>query len=190
MKVYIFGVVLFSFLSGGCSTYMPSDPNNLCTIFTENEDWYEDAKSSRDRWGAPLHVMMAIMKQESSFVPDAKPPMEYFLFIPIGRASSAYGYAQAQDPAWENYQKSSGNTWSSRDDFADAIDFIGWYMNISHKKNGVSKWDAYRQYLNYHEGWGGYSRQSYKGKKWLLNVAGKVASQSALYSSQLKKCKL
>ncbi len=169
---------------------MPSNPSNLCTIFSENEDWYEDAKEAQQRWGTPLHVSMAIMKQESSFVPDAKPPMEYFLFIPIGRASSAYGYPQAQDPVWSEYQNSSGNSWSSRDDFGDAIDFISWYVYITNKKNGISKWDAYNQYLNYHEGWGGYSRRSYNGKPWLLKVAKKVASQASLYASQMKKCQL
>lgn len=190
MRFYISGLLTAAVFFQGCSTYMPSDPGDLCTIFTENGDWYEDAKNARERWGAPLHVMMAIMKQESSFVADAKPPMQYFLFIPIGRASSAYGYAQAQDPVWEDYQRSSGNSWSSRDDFSDAIDFIGWYMSITSRKNGVSKWDAYRQYLNYHEGWGGYSRQTYKDKTWLLNIAKKVDSQSAQYAAQMKKCEL
>jgi hypothetical protein len=39
-------------------------------------------------------VQMAIMKQESAFVADARPPRDWFLgFIPLGRPSSAYGLA-------------------------------------------------------------------------------------------------
>ena len=48
-----------------------------------------------------MHVPLAMMYQESSFKHDAAPPMEYFLgFIPIGRASDAYGYAQAKTMTW------------------------------------------------------------------------------------------
>ena len=59
----------------------------------------------------------------------------------------------------------TGNSWASRDDFADALDFMGWYTSKSQKVNGISKWDAYNQYLNYHEGWGGFSRGSHLQKK-------------------------
>ena len=34
--------------------------------------------------GTPVQVVMAMMYQESSFVHDAQPPMQYFLFIPTG----------------------------------------------------------------------------------------------------------
>ncbi|WP_261369549.1 transglycosylase SLT domain-containing protein [Vibrio alginolyticus] len=29
--------------------------------------WYDDAKDMEDEWGTPIHVAMAIIKQESSF---------------------------------------------------------------------------------------------------------------------------
>ena len=46
--------------------------------------------------GAPVHVQMAILHQESKFIPNAKTPRKYFLgIVPWGRQSSAYGYAQA-----------------------------------------------------------------------------------------------
>jgi len=44
---------------------------------------------------------------------------------------------------------------TDRDDFGDAINFIGWDGNYSQKKIGVSKWHAYNQYLACHEGHGG-----------------------------------
>ena len=78
---------------------------------------------------------------------------------------------------------------ASRSDFSDAVDFMGWYMDKSQKINGVSKWDAYSQYLNYHEGWGGYSRQSHQSKAWLLNVAQKVKNRADTYGSQYQVCK-
>ena len=173
----------------GCATSPPAQPENICSIFREKSDWYDDTADATERWGTPAHVMLAMMYQESSFKADAQPPMQYFLFIPIGRASTAYGYAQAKDEVWGEYQEQSGNGWSSRDDFADAIDFMGWYTSKSQKLNGTSKWDAYNQYLNYHEGWGGFRRGTYRQKAWLRPVARKVDDRARRYATQLRSCK-
>lgn len=173
-----------------CATSPPSNPDNLCDIFYEKRDWYEAAVETRERWGVPVQIPMAIMYQESRFQYDAQPPMEYFLWIiPIGRASDAYGYSQAKTPVWGEYQDDAGGMFAERDDFEDAIDFVGWYMNRTAKINNVSKWDAYAQYLNYHEGQGGYRRGSYKSKPWLTQVARKVEARSKRYGEQYWGCK-
>ena len=173
----------------GCATSPPAQPENICSIFREKSDWYDDTADATERWGTPAHVMLAMMYQESSFKADAQPPMQYFLFIPIGRASTAYGYAQAKDEVWGEYQEQSGNGWSSRDDFADAIDFMGWYTSKSQKHNGTTKLDAYNQYLKYHEGWGGFRRGTYRQKAWLPPVARKVDDRARRYATQLRSCK-
>ena len=173
-----------------CSTTPPKEPDNLCSIFREKNDWYDAASASTEKWGAPIHVMMAMMYQESSFRHDAQPPMQYFLgFIPVGRASSAYGYAQAKTITWADYQKETGHSGAGRDDFDDAIDFMGWFIHKTKKLNHVSKWNAHDQYLSYHEGWGGYRRGSYRSKAWLLRVADKVQDRSIRYARQYKQCK-
>jgi hypothetical protein len=172
-----------------CATPPPKNPDNICEIFYENRDWYYAAQDMNEKWGTPIHVPIAMMYQESSFIHNAAPPMEYFLFIPIGRASDAYGYAQAKTMTWDDYQRETGNSWADRDDFADAIDFMGWFTAKTHKINGVSKWDAYAQYLNYHEGWGGYRNKSYNKKAWLVKVARKVDKRSKQYARQLKGCR-
>lgn len=174
----------------GCSTSPPQNAHNLCDIFYEKRSWYDAASDMKAKWGVPIHVPMAMMYQESSFRDDAKPPRDYVLFglIPWGRVSSAYGYSQAKTLTWSDYIRETGNSGADRDDFEDAIDFMGWFINKTYKINGVSKWDAYAQYLNYHEGWGGYKRRTYNKKKWLLGVAKKVKSRSYTYSKQLKSC--
>ncbi|RLV61541.1 hypothetical protein D5018_01320 [Parashewanella curva] len=174
----------------GCATPPPQNPDNICEIFKEHRSWYDAAKDARDKWGVPVHVPIAMMYQESSFRHNAAPPMEYFLgFIPIGRASSAYGYAQAKTMTWDDYVRETGNSWSSRSNFDDAMDFMAWFIYKTHKINGVSKWDAKRQYLNYHEGWGGYRRGTQNKKKWLLRVSNKVNSRSHRYAKQYSLCK-
>jgi len=185
---YSFVVLVLLFLSS-CATYRPSNPNNICTIFSGEIEWYEAARDAQHKWGTPIYVMMAIMHQESRFVDDAEPERDWFLgFIPLPRKSSAYGYAQAQDPVWGEYLAQTNRFSVDRDDFADAIDFIGWYTDGSQKRLKLSKWDAYGQYLAYHEGRGGYSRGSYNNKPWLKKVASKVKNRAASYNRQLKGC--
>ncbi|MDF0534782.1 hypothetical protein PY479_10915 [Shewanella sp. A32] len=177
-------------LLSGCAASPPKEPDNICSIFNEHRSWYDAAVDARDKWGVPVHVPLAMMYQESSFKHDAAPPMEYFLgFIPIGRASDAYGYAQAKTMTWDDYVRETGNSWSSRSDFDDAMDFMGWFISKTHKINGVSKWDAKNLYLNYHEGWGGFKRGSYRSKRWLIKVSDKVEARAKRYAIQYRGCK-
>lgn len=176
-------------LLAGCATTPPSQQSNLCDIFREKPQWYDDAVAMNDAWGTPIQIAMAIIKQESSFRHDAKPPKDYLLgFIPWGRVSSAYGYAQAQDPAWEDFQRATDHG-GSRTNFDDSLMFIGWYTSETQKTLGISKWDTYHQYLAYHEGRGGFKRKSYQSKPALIKVARKVEQQAEDYGWQLKQCR-
>lgn len=176
-------------LLGGCATSTPADINNLCAIFEEKGGWYDDAADARDSWGSSIPVMMAIMHQESRFVAKAKPPRKkIFGFIPGPRPSDSYGYSQAKKSTWKGYKRSAGNYGADRDDFGDAIDFIGWYNRQSKKRSGIGSSDTYRLYLAYHEGHGGYNRGSYRSKQWLTDVASKVQRRAGSYQSQLAGC--
>lgn len=182
-------VVVFSIFLTACTVVPPKNTENLCATFREKQDWYGDAKHSYDRWGVPISVQMAIMNQESHFVADAQPPRSWLLWIiPLPRASSAYGYAQAKDETWEDYQAKAGHWGADRDEFADAIDFIGWYCNISYTHLGISKSDTKNLYLAYHEGHRGYRHKTYLQKAWLLRIADKVARKAKLYQNQLTEC--
>ncbi|MEH6651947.1 MAG: hypothetical protein V7707_18140 [Motiliproteus sp.] len=189
---YISSLLLVCALMGlaGCSTTPPQNINDSCEIFYDKDDWYDDTNNSFKKWGVPIHVQLAIIHQESKFKYDARPPKDYLLgFIPWGRVSSAYGYAQVKDGTWDWYREKTGNWSASRDDFSDAVDFIGWYGTMSYKLAGISKWDARNQYLAYHEGHGGYKRKTYNQKRWLIGVAGKVERNAARYRAQLGECR-
>jgi hypothetical protein len=172
-----------------CSTDPPRNVGDSCEIFEDKSGWYQDAKQAYEKWGVPIHVQLAIIHQESRFVDDAKPPRDHILWvIPWGRISSAYGYTQAQDSTWDWYIEKTGNRGADRDDFDDAVDFIGWYCSMSHRLLGLSKWDTYSQYLAYHEGHGGYRRKTYEQKPWLIKVAHKVDARAKHYHTQLARC--
>jgi hypothetical protein len=181
-------IIALIFTLSGCATYKPSQVEDVCKIFHGETDWYKAARKANKRWGTPIGLMMAIIKQESSFRANVRPDRPKFLFIPLPRKSSAYGYAQAQNPAWNDYRRDTGNWSHDRDEFSDAINFVGWYTDKTHKNLGISKWDPYKQYLAYHEGWGGYKRGTYKKKAFLTGVAAKVKRQTETYNAQLKKC--
>lgn len=188
--IFILSVIANLLFLSGCVTQPPQEKENICDIFFEKQDWFDAAADMREKWGVPIHVPMAMMYQESSFRHDALPPRDYVFFglIPWGRVSTAYGYSQAKTMTWDDYQRETGRSFASREDFDDAIDFMGWFISKTHKINKVSKWDANAQYLNYHEGWGGYQRKTFRKKKWLVGVARKVGDRSIRYATQLKTC--
>ncbi|HET6629433.1 MAG TPA: transglycosylase SLT domain-containing protein [Woeseiaceae bacterium] len=176
-------------LGAACATAPPQNIENLCAIFKEKPDWYDDAKDSEERWGTPIHVQMAIIRQESSFRFDARPPRTKLLgFIPWTRPSDAYGYAQVLESTWAWYEDETGRWYADRDDFGDAIDFVGWYTNRTQKMLGISKWDPYNQYLAYHEGHTGWKRKTWRGKRWLVQTARRVEHRAEEWGAQLRRC--
>lgn len=182
-------LLLATLLLGGCATQPPAAPRDLCRVFSEQDDWYKAAVTSQQRWGTSIPVLMAFVYHESGYRADAQPPRQWFLgIIPGPRPSSAYGYAQALDGTWDAYRSATANSWADRDDFADALDFIGWYNHESHTRNGIAKHDTYNLYLAYHEGHGGYGRGSYRSKRWLLDTARTVAASADRYRQQLRGC--
>lgn len=174
---------------GGGNYKAPRNLENACAIVAERPAYLRAMKKAERRWGVPVHVQMATIHQESKFIGDARTPHRYMLgVIPVGRQSSAYGYSQALDGTWEEYQQKTGNRRARRNDINDATDFMGWYMDGSYKRLGISKWDATSQYLAYHEGRGGYARGSYRSKSWLMGVANKVGGRAQTYRAQLASC--
>lgn len=182
-------LVTAALLLGACATAPPPQPDDICAIFRDKSGWYQDSVAARKNWRSPIPVMMAIMHQESRFQSQAKPPRTKILgFIPGPRPSSAFGYSQAKKATWGDYQLSSGNYGADRDDFDDAIDFIGWYNNTSGKRSNIAVDDSYHLYLAYHEGHGGFNRRTFKNKAWLKAVASKVSAMAGRYRVQLQRC--
>lgn len=184
------GVVLISAaLAAGCAAAPPRETDNICAIFDEYPSWYDDARASEKRWQTPIPIQIAFLKQESGFRHNVKPPRDWLLgFIPLPRRSSAYGYAQAQNPAWSDYRDATGRRFADRDDIEDALDFVGWYNDVSHRRLGIAKSDAERLYLAYHEGHGGYARGTYRNKPGLRDIARRVDRTARVYTEQLKTC--
>ena len=61
-------------------------------------------------------------------------------------------------------------------------------LNSIYKILGLSKKDAFNQYLAYHEGHSGWQKKSFKSKKWLIKAAMNVEINTNKYNTQLKQC--
>lgn len=185
-------MVLFVLASCGGGSGYGTAPRNLdhaCAILDERPEYARAFRAAERRWGVPAYVQMATIHQESKFISDARTPFRWTLgVIPTGRISSAYGYSQALDGTWEEYQRDTGRFAARRSDIQDSTDFIGWYMAKSNEKLGISLGDARHQYLAYHEGRTGFSRGTYNSKPWLLRVADDVELRSQTYRAQLVTC--
>lgn len=175
----------------GCSipAAKPKNINNVCDMYSTDSQWYSASAKAENHYGIPVPIMMAFIHQESRFVEDNRPAKQYFLgVIPLGRPSSAFGYSQALDGTWKEYQRDTGKYRAQRTDFSDSVDFIGWYNRRTVEQTGISEQDAYRLYLVYHEGVGGYRRGTHLKKAWLDKVAQKVAARARMYEQQLAQC--
>ena len=180
----IFLFLLFFIFS--CSS-IPKNTADSCSIFSERYLWYKHAKKAEQKWGTPIYIQLAFIKMESDFDWLARPErLKIFKIIPYRRPSSSFGYSQAVKGTWKQYKEETNNKLATRTRFKDSVDFIGWYTNKTEKLLKISKKDAFRQYIAYHEGWGNYKK--YKEKPKVILLAKKVQQQSNKYKRQLNKC--
>ena len=176
---------LFFFIFS-CSS-IPKNTADGCSIFSERYLWYKHAKKTEQKWGTPIYIQLAFIKMESDFDWLARPErLKIFKVIPYRRPSSSFGYSQAVKGTWKQYKEETNNKLATRTRFKDSVDFIGWYTNKTEKLLKISKKDAFRQYIAYHEGWGNYKK--YKEKPKVILLAKKVQQQSNKYKRQLNKC--
>lgn len=188
-----FAPVLLLLLVSACAT-KPQRINDVCAVFSQNEgwtsSWRRDAGAASQRHGVPLHVVMATIRMESGFDGRARPARKMYLgFIPGKRASTAYGYSQALDGTWLQYQRETGRHSARRNNFSDAADFVGWYHKKSVNTLGIAPHDTYNLYLAYYSGHGGYARGNWRGNNGIQAYARKTATMADTYARQMQRCR-
>ncbi|PZM12839.1 transglycosylase SLT domain-containing protein [Rhizobium tubonense] len=179
-------------LLAGCAS-APHEIRNTCAIFEQRDglfnNWRRAAERTEREYGVPVPILMATIYAESGFNPYARPPRtKLFGFIPWTRPSSAYGYSQALNGTWSRYQGETGHWGASRTNFADAIDFVGWYHAQSHVQNGIALTDSYNLYLAYYFGHDGYAQGAWRSNADIQRSAQRVSGMTSLYRSQLRSC--
>jgi len=187
IKIKLLYFVIFSLLAS-CNS-IPKNTENACSIFSERYLWYKSVKKSSEKYGAPVHIILAFVNKESGFDRRARPPRtRIFKIIPYKRPSSSFGYSQAVKKTWELYKTETNSPLALRTRWRDSVFFISWYISKTNKINKIPLNDAYRQYLNYYLGWGNYAKKVYKTDKKAIIFAKSVQKQSRIYKSQLREC--
>jgi hypothetical protein len=184
-------VLLLGSCSGGSGEFSaPRNLDNACSIVSERPEYLRAFQQVERKYGVPVPSLMAIIYQESKFIGNNRTPHQYALgVIPVGRQSSAFGYSQALDGTWEEYQDEAGGRRARRDDIRDATDFMGWYMVQTVEETGVPINDTRNQYLAYHDGRSGFNRGTWRSKSWLVRIAGEVEARAVMYDTQLRSCR-
>ena len=61
-----------------CAGLQPQPSNreiaDACLLLQQNRPWQEALRETARNWGAPMGFQLAVMKQESSFDAEARPP--------------------------------------------------------------------------------------------------------------------
>ena len=187
IKIKFLYFLIFSLIVS-CSS-IPKSTKNACSIFSERYLWYKYVKNSSEKYGAPVHIILAFVNKESGFDRYARPERtKLFKIIPYKRPSSSLGYSQAVKKTWEQYKKETNSPLALRTRFKDSVYFISWFVSKTNKINKIPLNDSYRQYLNYYLGWGNYAKKVYKTDKKAIIFAKSVQKQSSIYRKQLKEC--
>lgn len=179
---------------GGCAS-APNRINDVCAVFEQRDGWFDNwfvaAKQTEKEYGVPVPILMATIRKESGYNANSRPPRTKLLgFIPWKRPSSAYGFSQALDGTWAQYKRETGKYGADRNDFADAVNFIGWYHNQSHMKNGIAVDDAYHLYLAYYFGQSAFARGDWQRNAKMQKVARNTSEMANSYAAQLQTCNL
>jgi hypothetical protein len=134
----------------------------------------EAVNAAEEKWGAPAPLLLAFMRQESHFKPDTRP----------ASTSGAYGYPQAVLGTWNHFRKETGQPQASRNDFADSMDFIGWYVSATHERTGAPYSDTVKHYLAYSRGPAAVGPASAAARR----NAARVANYAQTYEAELEAC--
>ena len=173
------------------STYVPRHVNDICAMFKARPQWRSATRRAAARWHIPESTQMAVIWQESRFQASIKPRREWLLgVIPWAHPTSAVGYAQAIHGTWQRYLKATDQDGGSREKFAQATDFVAWYLATLHKRLSIPKADVGRLYLAYHEGQYGYLHGQGSHQRRLQQIARRVAAQARRYQRQLRRCRV
>ncbi|GIR11363.1 MAG: hypothetical protein CM15mP22_7830 [Gammaproteobacteria bacterium] len=129
--------------------------------------------NAQQKWGTEPSTVMAIIRQESSFKPNAAPDREKILELFLGKDLHQQKVISGSKFYMGRLQKRNRKFRASRSSFSSSVDFIGWYLSKAPSAR-IQPQEVDKLYLAYHEGYGGYKRETYKGKSWLIDTARKV----------------
>ena len=162
---------------------------NPCQYFFTHPQRLQIHQSVANKWHISTGTQLAVLLQESNLSAYARADQRHWINrIFSTKKISAYGYAQAIDRTWGQYQQTQNKQFASRHNYHDATDFIGWYLSTISKQTHIPTTQTEKLYLAYHEGIKGYQKQTYKNKPQLQKISHKVAQQGQAIDQAIDQC--
>jgi hypothetical protein len=152
---------------------LPS-PDATCALIAQHSGWAHALAAAEQRWGTPPFLLLAFIRQESNFRRDARSP----------KTRGPYGYPQAVARTWETYRQAVQRPRADRNDFAAAVDFVGWYAHDTRTRTGAEYLNVSAHYLAYSRGSAGTGPPSTAARR----NAAKVAAFARAYAIDLEAC--
>lgn len=149
-------------------------PNATCALIASHPGWAPALAAAQQRWETPPSLLLAVIRQESNFRRDARSP----------KTRGPYGYPQAIARTWENYQQAVQRPGADRNDFAAAVDFVGWYTHDTRQRTGAGYEKVTAHYLAYSRGAAATGPASAPARR----NAAKVAAFARAYAIDLAAC--
>ena len=157
--------------------------NNACDILMDQPSWYRYHQFYAKKYAVPSTTVLAFIAFESDFKPTARPVKSWLIrdVIPWQYHSSSYGYSQATNAAWTDFQNANPYSYYTRDDYPSSIAFISWYLY----NYAADKEDVFDKYVIYHDG---PNKSASKVPHATKVHAKKVSGLSNKYKQQLNSC--
>ncbi len=188
----------------------PAQVADACVLLDARPGWWRAVKASEAVWGVSPGLQLAVIGQESGFRRLAAPPRLHPYFVRSVRGAyrsvdgvigtdlnalqwptlmTAYGYPQAIDATWARYKTTMNKPTAMRVRFADAADFVGWYLHSQSVDHAIPLSDACALYLSYYTGHGQHDCvfNPIPDPK-MQAVASKLTAQAAAYDEQIAGC--
>ena len=192
-----------------CSWHMPSENRNPEKEFKEehipNAIFFDLDKNSKQDTDLP-HMLpkedawnkivsrLGILKNDQIIVYDNSNVNSacrcWYNFIYFGHDPKLVSVLDGGFKKWKKENKQITNkiiNFSKSNYLSKEINTLVKDKNKTEKILNVSKNDAFKQYIAYHEGWGNY--KNYKNNKKVIGLANKVENQSNIYKKQLSNCR-
>ncbi len=178
MLTQAFLILVFAIVSFGAGYrvffWPPSQIVDACALMTDRPGWWRAVRASQERWSVAPATQLAVIKRESSFRRFVHPPRFPPVFVRSVRSGyrridrafgwslndsftwptlyTAFGYPQAIDATWELYKTNLNRTVALRVRFADAADFVGWYLSYLRSRDRIAAGDVCTLYVAYYLG--------------------------------------
>jgi len=162
-------LVMATLLLSGCFGSSTKQQLQICDELDANDEWIEPAVNAQQKYGTPLALSLSLLE------------------LPLSKLEKKHVRPRMSD--WDEYRIRSERWDAVPSNPQDAVDFIGWFTQLSQKRNSLAWHEAGEHYLALRLGHGGYHRFDATKYPELSQQAKGIDARSKRWSKELAACK-